>query len=391
MNLGVFALLVICCAYVYSYRGNEDHFNVIQMIQARGYPAEQHYATTPDGFILSIQRITGPHNSKGTPNVPKPVVMLQHGLEDNSITWVVQQVASESLGFILADAGYDVWLPNIRGNTYSTNNTHLSPSQTEFWEWSFDEMANIDLPTILDYILNATGASKLSHVGHSQGTMMGFIAYEKPELAAKVNIFIALAPVAWVYNCKSLLLTALAKLDLEYVLKILGDKDFLPDTEILKILLPGVCHLTPTMCDNVMGLLMGFDNSDLNSTRLPTIVAHEPSGTSIYNIIHWAQLTQTDNFQAYDYGPKGNMQHYNSTTPLQYQPQLVKLPTALFYGGNDDLADPKDVEHLIPLLPNVVFKHFEPNYSHIDFVWGETAYAKIYSSVVQLLDQYKDS
>lgn len=62
------------------------------------------------------------------------------------------------------------------------------------------------------------------------------------------------------------------------------------------------------------------------------------------------------------------MQHYNTSTPLQYNPQLVNIPTALFYGGNDDLADTTDVEHLIPLLPNVVFKHFEPNYSHIDFV-----------------------
>ncbi len=32
--------------------------------------------------------------------------MLLHGLEDNSITWVIQEVVEESLGFILADAGY---------------------------------------------------------------------------------------------------------------------------------------------------------------------------------------------------------------------------------------------------------------------------------------------
>jgi len=315
---------------------------------------------------------------------------LQHGLEDNSISWVVQEVANESLGFILADAGYDVWLPNIRGNTWSTNNTHLSPSQAEFWQWSFDEMSNIDLPTIIDYILNTTGAAELSHVGHSQGTMMGFIAYENQELAAKVNIFIALAPVAWVYNCQSVLLTTMAHFDLDILLELLGDKEFLPDLEILKILLPGVCKVDPSACDNVLGLLMGFDNSDLNSTRLPVIMAHEPSGTSIWNIIHWAQMVRTNAFQAFDYGPAGNMQHYNTTTPKQYLPQLLTIPTALFYGGNDDLADPADVKHLIPLLQNIVFTHYEPEYSHIDFVWGESANTKIYSSVVKLLGEYQD-
>lgn len=91
-------------------------------------------------------------------------------------------------------------------------------------------MANYDLPTLIDYIRNETGASKIAHVGHSQGTQMGFIGYENPELAAKVNVFIALGPVAWVYNCKryhllilfvlilialsSVLLTYLARLDL---------------------------------------------------------------------------------------------------------------------------------------------------------------------------------
>jgi len=372
---------------------SEDGYTVNQMIQARGYPVEQHYAITSDGFILSMQRITGPRFSTGTPNTnaSKPVVMLLHGLEDNSITWVVQQVVEESLGFILADAGYDVWLPNCRGNTYSTNNTHLDPSQTEFWQWSFDEMANYDLPTLIGYILNTTGASKLSHVGHSQGTMVGFIAYENPELAAKVNLFVALGPVAWIYNCKSTLLTYLARLDINSIVALLGPKDFLPDTEIMKKLFPVLCSLDPKICENSLGLIMGYDNSDLNATRLPVIMAHEPSGTSIYNIIHFSQLVEDDNFQAYDYGPAGNLKHYNSTSPKQYYPQNITadLPIALFYGGADDLADVADVEHLIPLLKNVVFTHLEPNYSHIDFIWGETAYTKIYASVVDLLDKYK--
>lgn len=49
--------------------------------------------------------------------------------------------------FILADAGYEVWLGNNRGNTYSNTNENYSYNDKNFWTFSWDEMANIDLPT----------------------------------------------------------------------------------------------------------------------------------------------------------------------------------------------------------------------------------------------------
>lgn len=75
-----------------------------EIVQSRGYEIETHLVTTRDGYILTLFRI--PHR-KGL-KVPKNPILLQHGLLDSSYTWV-NNYQHESLGYILADAGFDVW------------------------------------------------------------------------------------------------------------------------------------------------------------------------------------------------------------------------------------------------------------------------------------------
>jgi poly(3-hydroxyalkanoate) synthetase len=53
------------------------------------------------------------------------------------------------------------------------------------------------LPVFIDFVRNETGQSKISYMGHSQGTtmMFGALALNEEFWAERINLFIAAAPV----------------------------------------------------------------------------------------------------------------------------------------------------------------------------------------------------
>ena len=52
-------------------------------------------------------------------------------------------------------------------------------------------------------------------------------------------------------------------------------------------------------------------------TLLPTILGHEPGGTSTRTVIHFAQEYNDQKFQKFDLGAKENMKKYGQATPPQ--------------------------------------------------------------------------
>ena len=54
----------------------------------------------------------------------------------------------------MADAGYDVYLGNNRGNSYSRGHVHLDPSRDakKYFDFSFAELGLHDVPAQLDKV-----------------------------------------------------------------------------------------------------------------------------------------------------------------------------------------------------------------------------------------------
>jgi len=365
----------------------DDSLNFTQIVTNKGYPCEYHEVLTEDGYLLGTFRI--PHG-KGKPSGGKPVLLF-HGLLDSSFTWILN-MPTQSLAYILADLGYDVWLGNVRGNRYSQKHTHLTPQDKQFWQFSIDQFAQYDLPNTVAYVLNQTNSQKLSYIAHSQGATQAFAAFNiAPTLASHMNIFIALAPVASLVHQTNSFLRLLATWDVDYLVEWLGFAEFLPSSTIINEIAPFFCRIDPIICDDLIELIVGKHQGSFNESRMQVMAGHEPGGTSVMNMAHWAQFIRSQNFQMYDFGKDGNMAHYNQSTPPSYSLGAVPktLPIAIFYGDADELADTIDAKALIENLPSPpVYVKELPLYAHLDFVWDYKANTDMYLDVVKLLSAF---
>lgn len=223
-----------------------------------------------------MHRIIGsPNRTDG--NKKKIPVLIMHGLIESSGCWVLMG-KELGLGFILADAGYDVWLGNARGNKYSRRHIKYSPDgffRKKFWSFSWHEIGTIDLPAMIDYILNETDRQKLHYIGHSQGTTAFFVmCAELPAYNDKIILMNALAPVALMGHVESVLIRAMVTLypELKTAALTFGVYEMTLSNKLLAKMSEAICVTvapkTPLLCSSLLLVLDAFNSKQLNCVSL---------------------------------------------------------------------------------------------------------------------------
>ncbi|MFH4974800.1 hypothetical protein AB6A40_001509 [Gnathostoma spinigerum] len=375
----------------------EANMTTTEIIAYLGYPFEIHHVTTDDGYILELHRIPqGRNETEDTKKSDKPVVFLQHGFIGSSAVWVTNG-ADKSAGCMFADAGFDVWMGNARGNTYSRQHERYSVETRRFWSFTWDEISNFDLPAMIDYTLNVTSAPNLYYVGYSEGTLIMFAKLSTdPTFATKIRKFFALGPIGKIAHIRGLIKTAAMKFMRPLKIMVRVIPEFMPNDSLFKSMSKATCSIQPMMehCENLMFQMTGPDTSQLDEARIPIYMTHLPAGTSTANLLHWAQMVKSKQLQMYDYGSReANIDNYGQPIPPPYNLSRVNAPVYLYWSAQDWLADKRDVEEsLIAVIPKefIIENNELVHFNHFDFIWGMNAPEKIYRPIIKIIEEDHD-
>ena len=99
-----------------------------------------------------------------------------------------------------------------------------------------------------------------------------------------------------------------------------------------------------------------------------TFMSNEPAGASWRTFTYYAQSINSGKWSLFDYGIVDNKRIYGSNQPPLVPIQNYRVPTALFSGSIDGLANPVDVANLSASIHEHVVFEKEYHLDHFSFV-----------------------
>ncbi|KAF2904605.1 hypothetical protein ILUMI_01567 [Ignelater luminosus] len=362
-----------------------------EIIKRWGYPVETHHVTTEDGYILTLFRI--PYGKSTSSKKPGKPVLIQHGHKASSKSFVL--TGEKSLAFILANAGYDVWLGNFRATTYSSNHTHLNNKDIEFWNFSFHELGIYDVAAEVEYV-SKLRKQKIIYIGFSLGTTAATV-YSSiyPDIAeSKVEIFIQMAPFiitsgmsTYAYYGLTLWYHLIPYLYTSFDGQDKSHSDF--STMVWSYL----CYPYPfqmKLCHVPDMWSIGFSFDQINPETFPVTFSHIRETASAKTTTHVSQMVVSEEFRYYDYSAKENLRKYGSVEPPLYNLTNLRVPMYVVRSDNDRLSSKTGVEKFYASLPEhvkrygrYVVKH--DSFNHIDFVFGKDVVPLVYDHLVKFM------
>ncbi|KAM6203816.1 lipase member M-like [Sarcoramphus papa] len=377
-----------------SHDNPEQFMDISQIIHFHGYRSEEHQVLTDDGYFLTVNRIPGgreeagsrgghssprgsPRQKEGcdwsphceereqeeimTQRAPAPgeggpwwllpqskppalgqgfltaqgqgwtqvTCAVQHGLVLDGSNWV-SSFPNSSLGFILADAGYDVWIGNSRGSSWSRRHLNFSVDQEEFWDFRLGEWMHLAFLAGYEEFNREKLLTQPGDLHSKQDTLKD----SPSDRTLRTLHLLCLNPeLGQLPHCYAALL-------------------WVPRDGQLQ---------TPAQTS---GLCWGKD----------------PHGCAS------PMTAKTGEFKQFDYGEK-NKEKYNQTSTPFYRIEDMMVPTALWSGGEDWVNPPPETQRLLPRITNVVHHEHFPDWNHWYHIWGLDAPQRLYRQMVALMEQ----